>query len=315
MVRVMRCSAYAKLVYTALLDHADDDGCCYPSIELLAEEASISARAVRRALPELVDLHILRIERRYTKSSLYTLLDPSHWRLTDEEKALFEKHRDQLGYRMPGSAYQDDADSQAGLMRTDRPHDEVMRTDRPHDEDSQAGLMRTDRPHNEDSQTYEEEPVKKNQLRRTKEEVRPPISPPRGFVSFMLAYPKGSHEQQALEEWMKLDPDEALASHIVACVGRAQDSEQWKKGMIPYAYKYLRDQCWKDDRLHFAQPTGPSSEGLWNYDVKSKTYECLTDGKWIKHPRSDVPDHVIQQFEVNPVTPFARTAAAPKVTS
>ena len=285
MIRVMRCSAYSKLVYTALLDHANDDGLSYPKIELLAVETGISERAVGRALSELVDRHILRIERRYTKSSRYTLLDPSLWRLTDEEKALFEKHRDHLGYRLPGSAYlaPDNTDSQSGSIQTHSPDNT----------DSQSGSIRTHSPDNTDSQSeQEEEPVKKNQLRRTKE-ATPLIIPPGGFETFMLAYPKGSHREQALEEWTKLDPDEALASHIVACVERAKSSEQWRKNMIPFAYKYLRDKCWLDDTpLLAGQQQQGSSEDRWIFNRITRTFSLVVGSEWVEQPMSVVPDHL-----------------------
>jgi len=292
--RHIRATPFTKTVYMVLVSHTDKNGACFPSIDLMADEASMSARQVSRAIKDLKDRHILRVERTFFDKNwhnTYWLLDPSKWKLTDEEKANCENDKD--AYRPPGSEYKEEGiDSQSTPVMTDSLHGI----------DSQSTPVMTD---SHPKLTH----------RKLTQRSKSPNSPQGGFASFMLAYPKGSHEQQALEEWMKLNPDEVLTSHIVACVGRAQSSDQWKKGMIPYAYKYLRDQCWKDDQPLLVQPAGPSSEGLWNFDAKSKTYECLTDGKWTKHPRSDVPDHVIQQFEVNPVTPFARTAAAPKVTS
>jgi hypothetical protein len=298
--RNIRATPFTKTVYIILLSHTDKNGACFPGIDLIAAEASMSSRQVTRAIKDLKDRHILRVERHkgpHGSYNVYLLSDPSKWKLTDEEKANFEK--DDV-YRPPGSDYQEGVDSQStgGV-------------------DSQSTGVRTDGGGGVDPQStgvWTDSPMKYTQFKKT-QRSKPPDSPPGGFVSFMLVYPKGSHEQQALEEWMKLDPDEALASHIAACVERAQGSEQWKKGMIPYAYKYLRDQCWKDDRPLLAPATGPSNGG-WSFDAKTKTYEQLTDdGKWTKHPRSDVPLDVIQQFEVNPVTPFARTAAEPKVTS
>ena len=297
MSRVMRCSAHAKLAYMALLDHANDNGSCYPRIELLAEETGISGRAVQRALTELVGRHILRVERRYRYSNLYTLLDPSLWRLTDEEQALFEQHRKELGYNLPGSAY---ADSQSGSMRTHSP-DYV---------DSQSGSMRTHSQVYADSQSAKEEPVKKNQERRTRKEEAPLIIPPGGFQTFMLAYPKKSHEQQALEEWTKLDPDEALASHIVACVERAKSSEQWRKRMIPYAYKYLRDKCWLDDMplLSASQQQG-SNESCWMFNRITRTFSKVVGGEWVEQPMSAVPDHLKKAQGIDLAAPGQSAAA------
>jgi DNA-binding transcriptional ArsR family regulator len=291
MPQIMRISGNAKLTYYSLASHADrSSGQCFPAVETIARASGMSVRSVQKALKELEQRHIITIERRNRDTNIFTVLDPSLWKLTDEEQAALDKQGD--GYRSPGSAY-NKGDTLTPKGATISPKGATISP-------SRVQLFHPNK-----------NQFNKNHLTRITElEIQPPSSPPGGFVSFMLAYPKGSHEQQALEEWMKLDPDEALASHIVACVGRAQSSEQWKKGMIPYAYKYLRDQCWKDDHPLFAPAaTGPPAGG-WSFDVKTKTYEQLTDGKWTKHPRSDVPEHVIDRFEVHQDTPFARRPAA-----
>ncbi|WP_318205345.1 helix-turn-helix domain-containing protein [Streptomyces sp. SCL15-4] len=52
----------ARLVMLALADRADDNGCCWPSIDDLAERTKLSPRAVQKAIATLAEIGELDIE-------------------------------------------------------------------------------------------------------------------------------------------------------------------------------------------------------------------------------------------------------------
>jgi DNA-binding HxlR family transcriptional regulator len=93
MVRVMRCSCHAKVTYHVLLYDTDDGGPCSPSDELLAARVGASVRTVLQALKELEELHVISVEHHPSQAPCtYTLLDPSRWTLTWQERGLLKKH-------------------------------------------------------------------------------------------------------------------------------------------------------------------------------------------------------------------------------
>ncbi len=71
-----------------------------------------------------------------------------------------------------------------------------------------------------------------------------------GFVDFWSVYPKKQNKQDALVEWKKLDPDDALATRIVADVRRRCGTDEWQKEngkYVPHPRTYLRKRRWEDE--------------------------------------------------------------------
>jgi DNA-binding IclR family transcriptional regulator len=69
----------ARAVYMYLKDRADKDGRCWPAINTVARELSLSRSTVKRAMNDLTRAGFLRKESRYRanggkSSSLYMLL-------------------------------------------------------------------------------------------------------------------------------------------------------------------------------------------------------------------------------------------------
>jgi len=75
-----KCGITATAVYNSLCRHADKNQKCYPSIRRMAEQHSISARSVYRALSKLEKYNIIRRKRMGKQlTNRYYLLDRIEW--------------------------------------------------------------------------------------------------------------------------------------------------------------------------------------------------------------------------------------------
>lgn len=69
------------------------------------------------------------------------------------------------------------------------------------------------------------------------------------FEKFWTMYPRKDSKVQAEKAFAKLSPTEQLLAEILAGVGRAATSEQWRKDegkYIPYASTWLNQRRWED---------------------------------------------------------------------
>lgn len=64
-----------KCVWLVLVARANDAGLCWPSMELLARDAGVSARTARSAVRELEERGLVRSEVRPRLGSRYTIVD------------------------------------------------------------------------------------------------------------------------------------------------------------------------------------------------------------------------------------------------
>lgn len=70
------------------------------------------------------------------------------------------------------------------------------------------------------------------------------------FMEFWTAYPRKKSKGDAEKAWLKLKPDEQLASQIIAAVERATTSEDWTRDggkFIPYPASWLNAKGWEDE--------------------------------------------------------------------
>lgn len=70
------------------------------------------------------------------------------------------------------------------------------------------------------------------------------------FTEFWTAYPRKKSKGDAEKAWLKLKPDEQLASQIIAAVERATTSEDWTRDggkFIPYPASWLNAKGWEDE--------------------------------------------------------------------
>lgn len=69
------------------------------------------------------------------------------------------------------------------------------------------------------------------------------------FTAFWEAYPRKKSKGDAEKAWLKIRPDEQLASAILAAVERAKTSADWKREggqFIPYPATWLNAKGWED---------------------------------------------------------------------
>jgi hypothetical protein len=89
------------------------------------------------------------------------------------------------------------------------------------------------------------------------------------FEKFWIVYPRKDSKVQAKKAFDKLSPDEQTLAAILAGVGRAVTSEQWRKDegrFIPYASTWLNGRRWEDGGARVNGHGGPSLSLLSQYD-------------------------------------------------
>ena len=87
-------------------------------------------------------------------------------------------------------------------------------------------------------------PQRKKRQRRSKSI---PTWKPERFEAFWDYYPRGEDRMGAVEEWDKLQPDDALIDRMARALARQKASEEWQRGIgIPYACRWLRKRRWED---------------------------------------------------------------------
>ena len=70
------------------------------------------------------------------------------------------------------------------------------------------------------------------------------------FTAFWSAYPRKKSKGHAEKAWLKIKPDEQLASQIIAAVGRATTSDDWTREggkFIPHPATWLNGERWEDE--------------------------------------------------------------------
>lgn len=68
----LQLSPIPKLVLLKLTDNANDSGCCFPSICLVARQCCVGERTVQRAIAELVSLGHVKVEKRFREDGSQT---------------------------------------------------------------------------------------------------------------------------------------------------------------------------------------------------------------------------------------------------
>jgi hypothetical protein len=80
---------------------------------------------------------------------------------------------------------------------------------------------------------------------------------PPGFDRFWTAYPRKTAKPKALQAFVKLRPDEALLSAILAAIAVQATWEQWTKDggqFIPHPATWLNGRRWEDQGPVIGQP-------------------------------------------------------------
>ena len=73
-----------------------------------------------------------------------------------------------------------------------------------------------------------------------------------GFAEFYASYPRRLNRAEAEKAWIKLSPDEALRTTIMAAVAAQKNSVQWRKdngAFIPHPASWLNARRWEDEAV------------------------------------------------------------------
>ncbi len=100
-----------------------------------------------------------------------------------------------------------------------------------------------------------EEAAPKRRTRTTRS-----LTPLPGFEEFWAAYPRGDDKQEAIKAWNILAPDLLLQQAIMAGLTRQKQSDQWLRGFIPYASKFLRKKHWENEGVVLPKLSAPATD-------------------------------------------------------
>lgn len=101
----------------------------------------------------------------------------------------------------------------------------------------------------------------------TSENIEKPLPLPAGrvdypnaFDEFWKHYPRGhGNKKQTFAQWRRLKPDAALREAIMLGLARWVACDQWQRGFVKHAERWLRDRMWEDDPpTGLAQTRGPT---------------------------------------------------------
>jgi hypothetical protein len=262
-VRTLEASCYVKMVYTVLVSHADSNGLAFPQRETIAREGGMSVSQVKRAMQELSDRGIIRIEHANGSVNRYYLLDKDGW---------------VMGADLPGST------------RADHP---VL----PEPGQGEPGSTRADHPVLPEptpgsTRTPKEYPIKEYPVKDThREDVC-------ALEAFKKAYPIPDLSGGAMAVWNVLNPDETLVLEIMTGLSNHKQTERWIRGIgIPDPDRYLREQWWKN------APSPAARSGTDGTVVSRTAWTPRRDGTWVKSvngvdtviDRKDVPIEVLSK--------------------
>ena len=97
-----------------------------------------------------------------------------------------------------------------------------------------------------------------------------PTHKPERFERFWAAYPRDENRMRAVEEWDKLQADDALLDEIARGLQHALASESWRQGIgIPHAFRWLRDKRWTERgvRVTTTPVSIPAAPRAWHTEI------------------------------------------------
>lgn len=107
----------------------------------------------------------------------------------------------------------------------------------------------------------------------------PPNPPSQGdsapdprFEDFWKEYPKKVGKQDALKAWKKIHPSAALVTTIMSTLGRAKDTDQWRRDggrYVPNPSTWLNQGRYDDDPSTY--PTGRASPDTRFHNMQQRT--------------------------------------------
>lgn len=215
------CGVYATAVYNSLSRHANfHNQTCFPSIEKIAEQHSISKRSVIRGIEELRKWRIIkRIKEKDKKTkrqrhNTYFLLDKSEWIPKPQgESRVSDTHSESRVHISPEpSALQ-----------------------------SKSRVSEMDCKDNKDIKDYK--------FKDNSEFIKDKKKLQEWFDTFWDAYPRKTAKTKATEAWNKVDLTQEVMDAIMLALEKQKKSPQWTKDagqFIPHPTTWLNQERWND---------------------------------------------------------------------
>ena len=227
-----------KLLYLVLSSMAHKNGYCWPSNETLAAELNLSKRRVRELLAMLQERGYIRVHvRRTEETSEVERRFIYCGRFPDRETA------PPSGEDLPDPPAEDCLPS--GEISPDPPA--KSRT---------CIIGRKDLPEHIPPLP----PTGGKRDGRKRDKSVPSWKPERfeAFWEYYRTHARGEDRQGAVQEWDKLQPDDALIDTMARALQAQVRSESWRDGVgIPYAKRWLKHARWTDTPKAARDPDKP----------------------------------------------------------
>lgn len=227
-----------KLIMLLLAERIKNEtGECFPGQELLAKEASMTGRSVRRHLSELVKTGLLKSRYRYSEngkrtSSAYEIVGFLDWLRCAEECA----HRQRTN-ASGSEPLQDKSGETTGQNGSSLQDNGVRQTVRGNRKESKEGANDVRAGGSDGSETEESKSDKKRKAAKKPKYTQ-------SFETFWQSYPRKRGKADAAKAWVDLSQEdrEAAKNGIPAYV------DDCKKERRPYRYgsTYLNQRTWED---------------------------------------------------------------------
>jgi len=271
-IRDRRVSDQQRRVYLALALHADDQGECFPSRALLAEIAGLPEGKVSVATTALQELGYIQKQGDGGRSmaTRYLLLRgktvPESGTVTDSGTVTgSETLTESVTVRAETVPESVTVSPQKTVPESETVTESVTKT-----------VTESVRGKEQTKEQTKENPKPTLPLGRESERRRPEATNPGGdgphdgdardeqatecrattsvqdsrFDRFWAAYPRKISKGHARKAWDKIKPDEQLLARMLAAIGRAKTSAQWRKDdgqYIPHPATWLNGERWEDD--------------------------------------------------------------------
>jgi hypothetical protein len=249
--------AALQIVYMWICDYADNDGKCFPSYTRLAEDAGIHRATAIENIKKLVEIGILKIEKRVRKDGGYSSNEFTI--LLKETKAINLSKNEICDEKEPGgeSSYATTPGRPTLLpqVATDDYLYKELSINSIHKEQVNPIVPSLSvPPPAAPSSPPKARSASENEMKKRLDDDELEIS----FKTFWDLYPRHEARKVAWTRWKKLNISASELSLILGALEKFKRTKQWKDNggqFIPHAATWLNQERWKDD-LKIRDPLG-----------------------------------------------------------
>ncbi len=230
----------AKLLYAELTSLSNKHGYCWATNEYFADLFGLTAATVSRLISQLAAKGYIRCEMAATDKGSERRIYAGTFVV---QRGLDKNVNTPVDEKVKGGLDEN--------VNQNNKQEEVNVDNTPLNPPEGDGCATEDPP--------EPEPPKRRPRRKkSKEPKKAPDWRPERFAQFWDYYGMRVNKQRAIEEWDKLEPDDALIDHMARTLRRQKASELWQRGIgIPQPAQWIKDRRWEDEDVGPAVPHAP----------------------------------------------------------